>query len=58
MIVMGMVVGGSGSTAVNGWRMQLTDGAGVEIDSREPGSGRPLTRKVPNATHFIHSGGC
>jgi NAD/NADP transhydrogenase beta subunit len=41
MIVVGMLVGGSGSVAVNWLANAVTDGAGEAVDSLSPGAGRP-----------------
>ena len=41
MIVVGMIVGGSGSMAVNWLAKSVTDGAGEAVDSLNPGAGRP-----------------
>jgi hypothetical protein len=41
MIVVGMIVGGSGSMAVNWLANAGTDGAGEAVDSLNPGAGRP-----------------
>ena len=41
MIVVGMIVGGSGSMAVNWLANAVTDGAGEAVDSLNPGAGRP-----------------
>jgi NAD/NADP transhydrogenase beta subunit len=41
MIVVGMIVGGSGSMAVNWLAKPVTDGASEAVDSLNPGAGRP-----------------
>ena len=41
MIVVGMLVGGSGSVAVNWLANAVTDGAGEAVDSLDPDAGRP-----------------
>jgi NAD/NADP transhydrogenase beta subunit len=41
MIVVGMLVGGSGSVAVNWLANAVTDGAGEAVDSLDPEAGRP-----------------
>jgi NAD/NADP transhydrogenase beta subunit len=40
-IVVGMLVGGSGSVAVNWLANAVTDGAGEAVDSLNPGAGQP-----------------
>jgi NAD/NADP transhydrogenase beta subunit len=40
MIVVGMLVGGSGSVAVNWLANAVTDGAGEAVDSLNPGAGQ------------------
>ena len=41
MILVGMLVGGSGSVAVNWLANAVTDGAGEAVDSLNPGAGQP-----------------
>jgi NAD/NADP transhydrogenase beta subunit len=41
MIVVGMLVGGSGSVAVNWLANAVTDGVGEAVDSLDPEAGRP-----------------